>query len=309
METAAAAAPYDVAAADLPPVPPARGQVARLRPRGGFGGYLHELRRERGLTARQLATAAGVHHTYVSKLERGDRQAPEEPVVEALAAALGATPAQLDQLRWRAGLAPRGSGAPGQDDPTLTLVAEALGSPSLADTARDHLRQSIAQAVQQVGQPAPQTSPWASSPGPGPLPFIASGGHSPVSPAAEGFHGRNGWAGNTYPSPAPQAPIASTFPPVAAQTLVTPTAAPQAPILSPEAPPDPRAALMAGLAGSWQTVDEAAAELRVTGAYLLSLVQAGQLRAWMLPGGQPGSLAGLRVRREDLLGLLQPVRL
>src|SRR5688572_10888994 len=120
---------------------------ARLRPRGGFGGYLYELRHERGLTARHLAAAAGVHHTYVSKLERGDRQAPEETVVEALAEAVGASPAQLDQLRWRAGLAPRGAGAPGQDDPTLTLVAEALGDPALTDRERDLLRQGIAHAA------------------------------------------------------------------------------------------------------------------------------------------------------------------
>jgi hypothetical protein len=70
------------------------------------------------------------------------------------------------------------------------------------------------------------------------------------------------------------------------------------------------------LLGGWQTVDEAAAELRVTSAYLLSLVQMGQLRAWALPGGalggagDPGgvqkSLAGVRLRRDDVLALLQP---
>ena len=56
-------------------------------------------------------------------------------------------------------------------------------------------------------------------------------------------------------------------------------------------------------------MDEAAAELRVTSAYLLSLVQAGHLRAWALPGSALGSLAGLRLRRDDVLALLQPVRL
>jgi excisionase family DNA binding protein len=205
-----------------------------------------------------------VHHTYVSKLERGDRQAPEEPVVEALAAALVATPAQLDQLRWRAGLTPRGTGAPGQDDPTLTLVAEALGNPALTDLARDQLRRAIAQAVRgPVGAPAatygsPPSGAW---------------GVAPVGP--------------------PVAPVQAVAPPM----------------LSPEAPPDTRATMLAGLLGGWQTVDEAAAELRVTSAYLLSLVQTGQLRAWALPGGAPGSLAGVRLRRDDVLALLQPVRL
>src|SRR5687768_15107975 len=93
METAAAAEPVAQAQVKSGRSP------ARLRPRGGFGGYLHELRRERGLTARALAGLAGVHHTYVSKLERGDRQAPDEPVVEALAAALGVSPARSEERR------------------------------------------------------------------------------------------------------------------------------------------------------------------------------------------------------------------
>lgn len=66
--------------------------------------------------------------------------------------------------------------------------------------------------------------------------------------------------------------------------------------------------MLAGLLGGWQTVDEAAAELRVTSAYLLSLVQVGQLRAWALPGGLPGSPAGVRLRRDDVLALLQPLQ-
>ena len=220
------------------------GPPLPLRPRGGFGGYLHELRRERGQTVRQLAAAAGVHHTYVSKLERGDRQAPEEAVVEALAAAVGATPAQLDQLRWRAGLAPHGAGAPGHDDPTVTVVEEALGDPSLTPAERDRLRRRIAE-VARTAQPAG---------------------------AAEA------------PAPA-RAPVSA----------------------SPEAPPDGRTAMVAGLLGGWQTLDEAAAELRVAPAYLWGLVQGGQLRAWALPGAPAGSAAGIRLRREDVLALLRPV--
>jgi transcriptional regulator with XRE-family HTH domain len=211
---------------------------------------------------RQLAAAAGVHHTYVSKLERGDRQAPDEPVVEALARAVEATPAQLDQLRWRAGLSPRGSGAPGQDDPTLTLVAEALGDGSLSPASRDRLRQAIARAVQ----------------GPG-----AGGGLGGASPPGSSSAG---WGGVPQGLPVPPVP----------------------PISAPAQPaPDGRATLLAGLLGGWQTLDEAAAELRVTAAYLWELIQGGYLRAWALPGLPPGTAAGVRLRREDVLALLQPV--
>ena len=71
--------------------------------------------------------------------------------------------------------------------------------------------------------------------------------------------------------------------------------------------PDGRSTLLAGLLGGWQTLDEASSELRVTPAYLWELIQGGYLRAWSLPGLPPGSAAGVRVRREDVLALLQPV--
>jgi len=75
----------------------------------------------------------------------------------------------------------------------------------------------------------------------------------------------------------------------------------------PEPVPDGRATLLSGLLGGWQTLDEAAAELRVTGAYLWELIQGGHLRAWALPGVPAGSPAGVRLRREDVLAMLQPV--
>jgi transcriptional regulator with XRE-family HTH domain len=265
-----------------------RGGPLPLRPRGGFGGYLHELRRERGLTVRQLATAAGVHHTYVSKLERGDRQAPDEAVVEALAAALGATPSQLDQLRWRAGLSPRGSGAPGQDDPTLTLVAEVLADQALPTAERDRLRRSIAEVVQREEAGGPGRAP-------GPAAGPAWGGE-PRGPAP-GFPGAPG--GGAYPPPSPSPGPGYAPSPSPASAYV--------PLPSPAPVPDGRATMLAGLLGGWQTLDEAAAELRVTAAYLWELIQAGHLKAWALPAAPAGSPLGVRVRREDVLALLQPV--
>ncbi|MBI3970199.1 MAG: helix-turn-helix domain-containing protein [Chloroflexi bacterium] len=279
METAAAARRAD-GATGAPDTSPrnesvggagggSRGTPLPLRPRGGFGAYLHELRRERGFTVRRLAAAAGVHHTYVSKLERGDRQAPDDAVVEALAAALDATPAQLDQLRWRAGLSPRGAGAPGQHDPTLTLVAEAIGDPARTAAERDRLRRAIAHVVQEQG-------PEAGSPG-----STAHRSGTAASASARSFP-------TNVEASQPKDPTVSAAP-------------------LPEAAPDGRAALLAGLLGGWQTLDEAAAELRVTPAYVWELVQRGQLRAWTLPGAAVGSPAGIRLRREDILALLQPI--
>jgi transcriptional regulator with XRE-family HTH domain len=274
-----------------------------LRPRGGFGGYLHELRRERGFTIRQLAAAAGVHHTYVSKLERGDRLAPEQTVVEALAAALGATPAQLDQLRWRAGLAPLGEGAPGSDDPTLTLVAEALGDLGLIASARDQLRQGIVQLVEGVREGASNdTMPRGRA---APARAQHTSGAQFAAGTSAGFAAPPGYTGQA--SIPPSAPVAASSPAFSGVS-VPPVMPALSPGIAPEAPPDGRASILAAMVGGWQTVDEAAAELRVTPAYLLSLVQSRQLRAWALPGAPPGSTVGLRLRREDVMALLQPVQ-
>jgi hypothetical protein len=135
--------------------------------------------------------------------------------------------------------------------------------------------------------PPPQGYPPATG---YPSPGIAS----PPLPAA-------GW-----PSPAPHGPQFGTLPAPAPYPPSLPH-----PQLSPAAPSDPRASLLAGLLSGWQTLDEAAAELRVGGAYLWELVQAGHLRAWALPGalpGTPGWSAAVRLRREDVLALLQPIQ-
>jgi transcriptional regulator with XRE-family HTH domain len=59
-----------------------------------FGNRLRELREKRGLSQEQLATAARLHTTHISLLERGGRSARLE-TVERLAIALKIQPAQL----------------------------------------------------------------------------------------------------------------------------------------------------------------------------------------------------------------------
>ena len=297
---------------------PRRSDPVPMRPRGGFGAYLHDLRQLRGMTIRGLATVAGLHHTYVSKLERGDRSAPDPRVVEALAEALAATPSQLDQLRWRAGHGVRspegpidttplagddGAGAAGTPvdvgpdpvrtavetigasletnasttptagavdplrDPVLTLLADALARAG-DDSGRDALRRSVAAAVAGV-QALPSGHPGLSgAPAPVRWPSIpSSGGRASLRDGA--------------PLPIPHAPL-----------------------------PSGAAAHVANVerfAGGILTLDIAAAEVHVTPDYLWQLVQAGHLAAWVLPGTPVGSTVGVRVRREDVLGLLHPL--
>ena len=55
---------------------------------------LKRLRKEKGLTCRQLAALAGTSHVTVSRIETGTRR-PSLPMLCALAAALGVPPAAL----------------------------------------------------------------------------------------------------------------------------------------------------------------------------------------------------------------------
>jgi HTH-type transcriptional regulator, competence development regulator len=58
-----------------------------------FGAMVRRLRLARGLNQRDLASAAGVHFTYISKIENGRldfNEFPSEPTTRRLAHALGA---------------------------------------------------------------------------------------------------------------------------------------------------------------------------------------------------------------------------
>lgn len=59
-----------------------------------FGEAVRSERRRRGLTQAQLAELAGLHHNYISLIERG-RTAPALDTVYALAAALGCKASRL----------------------------------------------------------------------------------------------------------------------------------------------------------------------------------------------------------------------
>lgn len=62
--------------------------------RSEFGRRVRQLRLARGLSQEALAELAGLHRTYVSSLERGQRNVGLDNI-HALADALGVTPASL----------------------------------------------------------------------------------------------------------------------------------------------------------------------------------------------------------------------
>lgn len=68
-----------------------------LDPGLAFGGVLREVRKQSGLTQEQLALAADIDRTFVSLIERGERQ-PTIRVLFRLAAAMHVSAARLIQM-------------------------------------------------------------------------------------------------------------------------------------------------------------------------------------------------------------------
>ena len=59
-----------------------------------FGDRIRALRQERGLSQERLAELAGLHRTYLSSVERGERNVGLDNIC-AIAEALGVSPAHL----------------------------------------------------------------------------------------------------------------------------------------------------------------------------------------------------------------------
>lgn len=74
----------------MAPVKPGNGDAGRR----AFGRRVRDLRNARGYSQEKLAERSGLHRTYISSLEQGERNVGLENV-HALAAGLGVRPADL----------------------------------------------------------------------------------------------------------------------------------------------------------------------------------------------------------------------
>lgn len=57
-----------------------------------FGLYLRHLREQRGLSLRELGQLCATDHAYIHRLEKGEKTAPSEEVLEKLLRVLKASP-------------------------------------------------------------------------------------------------------------------------------------------------------------------------------------------------------------------------
>jgi len=89
-----------------------------------LGRAMRDYRQRAGLSLLRTATAAGIHHTYLSRLEHGRRH-PSAATLDRLVVALGVPAREAEELRALAGHPPR--------DPLTPLV---VIDPALADVVR-----------------------------------------------------------------------------------------------------------------------------------------------------------------------------
>lgn len=76
------------------------------QPPSPFGPLLHRLRTQQGLSMNGLARAVGCDPSFISRLERGEREPPRRVIVGTIAKALDLPAADADRLLLAAGLAP-----------------------------------------------------------------------------------------------------------------------------------------------------------------------------------------------------------
>jgi len=111
-----------------------------------FGAAVRTLRIQAGLSLNELARRAGVDPAYVHRIESRGAQRPPLPrrgVVLSIAAALGSSRRQADQLLALAGHTPAVLLELGGWDQTLAAVAELLADAALSGPAKAEFREMV----------------------------------------------------------------------------------------------------------------------------------------------------------------------
>ena len=104
-----------------------------------FGRALKPLREERHLSQAKLAERAGFDHSYVSRLESGERR-PTRSAVASLAAAMKLDGAGFDTLLAAAGFLPNDPVMLLADEPAVAAILQLLGDETVSIQYRNNVR-------------------------------------------------------------------------------------------------------------------------------------------------------------------------
>ena len=114
-----------------------------------FAEALRACRESARVSQSRLAEAAGFDHSYVSRLESGQRAPTREAVIK-LADALGLSAEQRDSLLTAAGFMPQRGESLLADEPVLSEVFQLLQSQEVPDVVRQNVRQMLHLLVTQA---------------------------------------------------------------------------------------------------------------------------------------------------------------
>ncbi len=118
-----------------------------------FATLLRRFRERAGLSCNELARAVGVDPSYISRLERSEREPPRRRIVEGLASALELSLDDQDRLLVSAGYAPATVALLGRWDSTLQAVADVLVDRRISSQELDDFRQVIELLAQRWRRP------------------------------------------------------------------------------------------------------------------------------------------------------------
>lgn len=130
---------------------------AHGRQSNGFAGLLRDMRDRRRLSQSRLAEAAGFDHSYVSRLESGNRMPTRDAVLK-LGDAMALEESERDALLASAGFMPGRIESLFANEPVLSEVLGLLQDGSVPDEVRDDVRRMISLLVRQA-QRASYSSP------------------------------------------------------------------------------------------------------------------------------------------------------
>ena len=114
-----------------------------------FAQLLKQYREGGRVSQSRLAEIAGFDHSYVSRLESGNRTPTREAVAK-LAEALGLAPEQRDSLLAAAGYMPQRVESLLADEPVLTEVLRLLQSRDIPESVRKDVRDMLQLVVRQA---------------------------------------------------------------------------------------------------------------------------------------------------------------
>lgn len=117
-----------------------------------FGQRIRELRKERGVSQRELAAQVGIDFSYLSKFEVGRMDPPSEAVIRRIAQVLGADEDELINL---AGKVPRELKAVLDENPEAVELLRVLSERKLPEaTYREMLELARKAESEQQGKPS-----------------------------------------------------------------------------------------------------------------------------------------------------------